>query len=203
MKLYLNALLLFIAMTLPMSAQKADSSFFVSAPDSTLDFKPAQKSNSLSVNPLDALFGRVSGSYEHLFIPRHGLLIEGGYAFGNGYKITAGYRYHYFAEECESGLISPFWGFFIYKGKNSGMYEDPDTKKKYAYDLDLLTVGVHWGQRNAWGSSFFYTWRIGYGYPIVLHFDWSNGKPSDSSTIEGLAKILTGIDAELSVGFVF
>lgn len=203
MKSYFNIFLLFFTTTYSLLAQNADSSLTASIPDSTINLKQIQKTNALSINPLGALTGSVSGGYEHLCGQKHGLLLEGGYAFGNGYDIIVGYRYHYFTEKNESGLISPFWGFFIHKGKNSRTYEDTDKNKKYDYNIDLLTVGVHWGQRHALGGSFFYTWRIGYGYPIILNFDWSNGKPDNSSTIEGIFKLFSGIDGELSIGIVF
>jgi hypothetical protein len=160
-------------------------------------------SHSLNIQPLGILLGGTGVTYEYFFGERNGIMVEGGYAFGNGYTVSGGYRYHYFRQDDEHGLISPFWGFFVHTSKSKGKVEDTDTKKKHTLEIEMFTIGVHWGQRFAWGESFNYAWRIGYGYPITLNFNWPDGKPNGAKTIEGVTRILGGLDSELSIGIVF
>ena len=197
MNTFLKILFLVIAVTFSLSAQR--DSFPAPFPGN----KVSPKLNSLNLNPVSAIFGMVSGNYEHLFWLRHGLMVEGGTSFGNNYDISIAYRYHYFPEEEHHDLISPCWGFFIHKGRSSSKMEDPDTKIKHKLEIELLLVGIHWGERFAWGETFNYAWRIGYGYPVTMHFKWPDGKPGNAKTIEGITRILGGLDSELSIGIVF
>ncbi len=210
MKIFVRPFLLFVSSTLFMLGQPTDSfstrenvNDTVSTTISDSESENIPPANALNIDPLGALFGSAGGTYEHLFGSRHGLFAEGGYAFGNGFEAAAGYRYHYSTADDEYGLISPYWGFFISKGKSSSKYEDPDTKLKHELKIDILTIGAHWGQRFAWGESFNYNWRIGYGYPVVLDLEWPQGKPENFKTVEGLIKVFAGFDAELSVGIMF
>ena len=156
-----------------------------------------------NIVPLSALFSRASVTYEHLASGKHGLLLEGSFGFGTDYDFIVGYRYHYYSEQDQRGLISPYWGFFVHRGKSTGSFQDPETKIKYKLNTEMLTIGAHWGQRFALGKSFNYAWRIGYGYPVVLDLDWPQGKPENYRTVEKIIQVFSGIDGELSVGILF
>jgi hypothetical protein len=52
-------------------------------------------------------------------------------------------------------------------------------------------------------EKFNFVWRIGWGYPLNADFIWSPEKPEDYKTIETFMKVLGGLDAELSIGFIF
>lgn len=160
-------------------------------------------SNNLSISPIQFMVGKLAMNYEHLFGEKHGIDLEGDYGFGNGYDVVASYRYHYGIEDSLHPLNSPFWGFFIHTGRSTTDIEDPDTHDKFKMKTRVLALGINIGRRYAWGDIFSFAWRIGYGYPIVCSIDWSPIKYHDYKTFEGVAKILAGIDGELSVGVSF
>jgi hypothetical protein len=157
--------------------------------------------NSLNINPAGIFLGSVGATYEHLFAERHGATIDGSYGFGKGYGLSVSYRYHYSIEDSSNILISPFWGPFIHGGKVSTSFKDND--QNYDVDIELITVGLNLGARSRLWEKFNFVWRIGWGYPVSARFSWSPQKSEDYKTIETLTKILGGIDAELSIGFVF
>jgi hypothetical protein len=194
---------LFIAMTsVVVFAQRNSSS--TSNRMLSDDFAIKQE-NAVNLNPLATAWNTINASYEHLFGDMHGTMFEAGLFFKGGYSLAAHYRYHYFTSRSHKGLNSPFIGAFLSHEKvhDEANVDSADVTTIYSIEASYVNVGLNWGER--WGISdkISIVFRAGYGYPFYARFTWPEPKPANVKPAEKKKKFFGGIDAELSIGYVF
>lgn len=166
-----------------------------------------QRDNAVNIYPIALVTGNFAGNYEHLFNNRHGLMVQGSFAFGKatGFSAALHYRYHYFSKPQHTGLNSPFWGPFAYYEKSNAdvKVKSDDIDTTYNVDVTYMKVGANWGRRWMWGNGFNIGFRIGYGLPLIAEFDWHGETTDLIEQVESITKVVAGIDGEFSIGIAF
>jgi hypothetical protein len=162
--------------------------------------------NFIGISPIMPLFGILDGEYEHRF-GHHGLAIGGQYALPlleEAYSVSVDYRYHFTKDQ-----LSRFIGPYFRTGYLAQEITDSD-RSKYRYSLKYTSIGIDYGKRAyLWEKiKLLYSYRIGIGYPFESKIDWHGARPESIGgisigTFEGLIKISSYIDGELTIGWAF
>lgn len=171
--------------------------------------KIAGFNEAIQIYPFGLLVLNFAGNYEKLLQKRHGLMVEGNFQLMNtensNYGLGLHYRYHYFSKPKHRGMNSPYCGPFIKYNHITGTAweEDMYGRKDYTMSVDALRAGINWGRRWVWNSGFNINFRIGYGLPIHMVYNWQPAIPEAVNQIEALMTTFSGIDGELTAGFAF
>ena len=178
------------------------------------------RANAIQIDPLSLYYGAIGANFEHLFAPKHGLMVQTNIGLTSkykGYGLGIQYRRHYKSGYDQRGIGTAFWGPFV----NLASYTSEITQTTSTsinngpaetstsivpYKITYAAIGLNWGRRVLWDSGFNIVWRIGYGFPIadITIKDSENKLDSEAkSSVTALMKILSGIDGELSIGIAF
>ncbi|MDX2173219.1 MAG: hypothetical protein SFY56_08875 [Bacteroidota bacterium] len=171
----------------------------------TLQYKkvnPFQFKNSISLSSF-ILLGSIQINYERLVAKRHGILVEGYYAFSGSSKgtPTAGLSYRYHLKKSLNGIFANAfyrWGDVHYKAD----FDESGTKKSYQMRTVTNLVGLGIGYRKQWSNGLAAVFRTGYGYQIGAKYEWLPSPPLDLSK-KATAEALQGLDIEISIGYSF
>lgn len=167
--------------------------------------------HSINIRPLPFLNRTVGINYEYLVAPKHGIVFDTKYRLPgadlSGYSAGLSWRNH-----TKGGMGSFFWGVFTtysHVGSEAEVTIN-DVTTDYPFEINALKVGLNLGKRFLIeDSGFNFTLRGGYGYPILYDFSWTTlGEPDEvpnevDQLINGVGKILSGFDLELSFGYSF
>lgn len=166
--------------------------------------------HSINVRPLNFFGSRIGANYEYLIAPKHGVVLDARLKFPSaatsGYNVGLSWRNH-----TKGTMRGFFWGVFAnYSLLNSSAeVTSNDTTTEYPFEIKSFKLGANLGKR--WMITDFglnFTLRGGYGYPLLYDFTWTEGNPAEvpeetERLIEGIGKILSGFDAEISIGYAF
>lgn len=163
---------------------------------------PSSFKNSISLSTFIFL-GSAQLNFERLVGERHGIVVEGYYAFGGSSKgtPTAGLAYRYHFQKSLNGVFANAfyrWGDVHYKAN----FEENGTTNSYQMRTTTNLVGVGIGYRKQWSNGLAAVFRAGYGYQLDAKYEWLPSQPLNNSKRTS-AEALQGMDIEISIGYSF
>lgn len=176
----------------------ASSSAFAEVTSMTKSGDPVQKQMAVNLEGLSFSSG-IAGNYEYLLNNSHGFIAEGSAALWgdlSSYRVGAGYRYHF-----TPSMESFFMGTYLSYGSSSG--EVTENSVKYKFDANITKYGVNIGKRWVWDNGINLVARIGGGGSSVDIEYNQDAKPGSDKLVEDVLGLLSKVDGELSVGYVF
>lgn len=190
---------------------------FLAAADNNPTREATRFNHAINLNPIGFITGSYGGNYELLLAQTHGLVFEGAYS---NTKATSGsdeatakggtgafhYRWHW-SNAMESGFLGAFVRYSSATGTGNVTTTSGTTITKTNFDVTLTatTIGLNIGKRWVWDNGINIVARIGYGYSN-LNLSTTSTDSNVNKTLSDLKPILqviSGLDAELSVGYAF
>ncbi|HEU0035517.1 MAG TPA: hypothetical protein VFQ53_33130 [Kofleriaceae bacterium] len=184
-----------------------------SAPPSSVPLvleQKAEPTNSINLNPLGALVGDFSLTYEHLFNGHHGLIVEGLGSRSSGDEGSAlqfgggvGYRWHWRGRQ-----NSGFLGVMVAQRFGSGTVTLQQNGVEMEHDMSVrsTTVTANIGKRWMLTDAVNVTFRIGAGWGhhvATAKEDTMEAKEAENLMNDILTLLPIGLDGELSLGYAF